>query len=218
MELALQVVGLKMTGKIEDAKNVAMRIVGNVGDGSAMQTDTPATDNNPMMQATSAARSLRPLLLGQTGENEDFQTRIIKFLSIMDAPIDLPGSQSIPLNRVVSHPSPNGQTLLHLASFLGFDALVRFLVDRDVDLDVRDRNGYTALHFAAISGSKACVVALVTAGADLEIVNAAGKTPQEVSVSDGLFDVYPEVLDATSTDMSGTGEDDEAHWGDAEED
>jgi uncharacterized protein len=28
MELALQVVGLKMTGKLEDAKSIAMRIVG----------------------------------------------------------------------------------------------------------------------------------------------------------------------------------------------
>ncbi len=31
MELALQVVGLKMTGKIEDARNVAMRIVSTTG-------------------------------------------------------------------------------------------------------------------------------------------------------------------------------------------
>ncbi|KAJ6587181.1 hypothetical protein DFH09DRAFT_248520 [Mycena vulgaris] len=214
MELALQVVGLKMTGKIEDAKNVAMRIVGNVADGSDMQTDSPNTNN--MMRVSSAARNLRPLLLGQTGENEDFETRIIKLLSILEAPLDLPTARSISLSDAISHPAPSGQTLLHLASFLGFHTLLGFLVDRGVDLDARDRNGFTALHFAAIAGSRPCVATLVHAGADLEIVNALGKTPQEVAAGEGLFDVN--TLDVPFSEPSGGGDDDEAHWGDAEED
>jgi hypothetical protein len=49
MELALQVVGLKTTGKIEDAKNVAMRIVGNAGDPSDSQN---GMDMDDMMQVT----------------------------------------------------------------------------------------------------------------------------------------------------------------------
>ncbi|KAJ7691281.1 hypothetical protein B0H17DRAFT_1063335 [Mycena rosella] len=214
MELALQVVGLKMTGKIEDAKNVAMRIVGNVGDGSDMQTDSTGGTTS-MMQVTSAARTLRPLLLGQ--ESEGFEARIIKLLSILEAPVDLP-SRTISLERALSHPAPSGQTLLHLASFLGFDALVRFLVARDVDLDARDRNGYTSLHFAAIAGARACATILVQAGADHEIVNALGKTAQEVAICEGLFDVDPDALDTPFTETSGAGDDEEAHWGDAEED
>ncbi|KAF7376391.1 Protein MGA2 [Mycena sanguinolenta] len=202
MELALQVVGLKMTGKIEDAKNVAMRIVGNVGEGSGMQTTSA---NGPdMMQVTSTARSLRPLLLGQAAENESFESRIIKFLSILEAPVDLPGSSVIPLAQAISHPAPSGQTLLHLASFLGFATLVDFLVVRGADLDARDRNGYTALHFAAIGGSKACANALLGAGADLEVVNALGKTPQEIAVCEGLFE--PESVDAPSPAVSADAE------------
>ncbi|KAJ7497569.1 hypothetical protein FB451DRAFT_1121211 [Mycena latifolia] len=216
MELALQVVGLKMTGKIEDAKNIAMRIVGNVGDGSDMQTD--GTNGTDMMQVTSAARSLRPLLLGQTGEGENFESRIIKFLSILEAPVDLPTSRSIPLSHAISYPAPSGQTLLHLASFLGFDALVEFLINRGVDVDARDRNGFTALHFAAITGSKACATTLVQAGADLEIVNALGKTPYEVATHEGLFDADSDALGMSFTETSGDGDDEEAHWGDAEED
>ncbi|KAJ6594182.1 hypothetical protein B0H19DRAFT_1094293 [Mycena capillaripes] len=216
MELALQVVGLKMTGKIEDAKNVAMRIVGNVGESSGLQTDNITNNSTDMMQVTSAARNLRPLLLGQTAENENFQTRIIKFLSILEAPVDLPTSRSIPLSHALSHPAPSGQTLLHLASFLGFDSLVSFLVNRGADLDARDRNGYTALHFAAIAGSSACASTLLRGGADLEIVNALGKTPAEVAVRDGLFVMDSESLELTSPEISG--EDDEAHWGDVEED
>ncbi|KAJ6499027.1 hypothetical protein C8R45DRAFT_980751 [Mycena sanguinolenta] len=214
MELALQVVGLKMTGKIEDAKNVAMRIVGNVGEGSSMQ---PTSTGGPdMMQVTSTARSLRPLLLGQAAENEDFETRIIKFLSILEAPVDLPASSVIPLAQAISHPAPSGQTLLHLASFLGFATLVDFLVIRGADLDARDRNGYTALHFAAIGGSKACADTLLRAGADLEVVNALGKTPPEIAVCEGLFE--PESVDIPSPEVSADGEDDEAHWGDVDDD
>ncbi|KAJ7772668.1 hypothetical protein DFH07DRAFT_866218 [Mycena maculata] len=218
MELALQVVGLKMTGKIEDAKNVAMRIVGNVGnEGSDMQSNS--TNTNTIMQVTSAARSLRPLLLGQTGEGDSFENKIIKFLSILETPLDLPGSRSISLSDAISHPAPSsGQTLLHLASFLGFNALVGFLVDWDADLDTRDRNGYTALHFAAIAGSSACAATLLRAGADPEIVNALGKTPQEIAVREGLFDVDLYRHDILSTDISGVDEDEEAVWGDAEED
>ncbi|KAJ7045795.1 hypothetical protein C8F04DRAFT_1334748 [Mycena alexandri] len=215
MELALQVVGLKMTGKIEDAKNVAMRIVGNVGEGSSMDTTTNSSD---MMQVTSTARNLRPLLLGQTAENEDFETRIIKFLSILEAPLDLPSSRSSLLSTALSHPAPSGQTLLHLASFLGFATLVDFLVTRGADVDARDRSGYTPLHFAALSGSKACVTALLRADADPEIVNGRGKTPQEVTVSGSLFDADSEFIELTSPDVSAGGEDEEADWGDAEED
>lgn len=213
MELALQVVGLKMTGKIEDAKNVAMRIVGNVSDGSDMQTDSTTGTN--MIQATSAARNLRPLLLGQTGENEGFETRIIKFLSILEAPVDVSTSRSVPMSLAISHPAPSGQTLLHLASFLSFDALVGFLVKRGADIDARDRNGFTALHYAAIAGSQACIEVLIHAGADLEVVNALGKTPQEVAVREGLFDGD---TDAIALPSEFSGDDEEAHWGDVEED
>ncbi|KAJ7495977.1 hypothetical protein B0H11DRAFT_879652 [Mycena galericulata] len=210
MELALQVVGLKMTGKIEDAKNIAMRIVGTVGsDTSDMQTDGDGA--NTMMQVASAARNLRPLLLGQTGEGESFENQIIRFLSILETPLDFPSSRCIPLNDAISHPAPGGQTLLHFASFLGFDSLVKFLLGMKADIDARDRNGYTPLHFAAIAGSGTCVTALLKADADPEIVNALGKTPREIAVRDGMFDV-------NLTTISRAREDEEANWGDAEED
>ncbi|KAF8894093.1 hypothetical protein BD779DRAFT_1609675 [Infundibulicybe gibba] len=155
MELALQVVGLKMTGKIEDAKNVAMRIVGNAGNDNSESHNGGNTSN--MMQVASLvspARDLRSLLFVQAA---------------------------------ISHSTPGGQTLLHLAAFLGFSSLVKFLTMRGVDLDARDRNGYTALHFAALSGSKECAQILLSEGADREIVNASGRTPEEIAPSD-LFD------------------------------
>ncbi|PKC12447.1 hypothetical protein RhiirA5_463964, partial [Rhizophagus irregularis] len=61
MELALQVVGMKMTGKLEDARNIAMRIVGG-------------NDNNNNNSASLAL---------QTGEN-NFEAHIITTIGLLD--------------------------------------------------------------------------------------------------------------------------------------
>jgi uncharacterized protein len=150
MELALQVVGLKMTGKIEDAKNVAMRIIGNAGgDGS----DSQGGNNGSIMQLAplSTTRDLRPLLFARAGENDNFESLIVDFLGIINTPLGDSASNSISTLDAIAHTSASGrQTLLHFASFLGFSS---FLVKHGADLDVRDRN---ALHFATISRSSSC--------------------------------------------------------------
>ncbi|KAF8070677.1 hypothetical protein FPV67DRAFT_1488321 [Lyophyllum atratum] len=210
MELALQVVGLKMTGKIEDAKNVAMRIVG----GSENSDSQNGGNNSNMMQlasSVSAARDIRPLLLSRAGESENFESVLIDFLQVLDTPLDHQAPNSISTHKAISHTTSSGQTLLHLAAFLGFSSLMTFLVKHGIDLDARDRNGYTALHFAALSKSEACARVLLEAGADREIVNALGKTPGECSADmEALFS-----NGVTESDESDSEE--EAQWGDAEE-
>lgn len=212
MELALQVVGLKMTGKIEDAKNVAMRIVGNAGNDNSDSSN----NNSSMMQLSSspAMRDLRPLLF-VSGENNNFENRIIDCLSVIDTPMDTSAPHSIPTDIAISHTSPSGQTLLHLAVFLGFSSLTKFLISHGADLDARDRNGYTALHFAALSQSKECGAILLQAGADPEIVNACGKTPDEIATP-RFFRNDDAFLD-TDSDVDRS-DDEDADLGDAEED
>ncbi|KAF9051092.1 hypothetical protein BDZ89DRAFT_524536 [Hymenopellis radicata] len=94
MELALQVVGLKMTGKIEEAKNVAMRIVGSAG-----ESDPNGSASASMQFSSHATRDLRPLLFIRAGETENFESLMIDFLSIMDTPVDSNGRPSL-------HPTP----------------------------------------------------------------------------------------------------------------
>jgi len=213
MELALQVVGLKMTGKIEDAKNVAMRIVGGGSDSSDMQSGGGNNTNMVQMSShISSARDLHPQLLFRAGESDDFESRIVDFLAILDVPFDNqpPGSLSTP--EAISHPSSTtGQTLLHLAAFLGFSFLVTFLVNHDIDLDMRDRNGYTALHFAVLSRSEECIRVLLAAGADRNIVNSFGKIPEECATDVG------NVFDDGVSDIELSDSDEEADWGDGEE-
>jgi len=212
MELALQVVGLKMTGKIEDAKNVAMRIVGNAG---GDVSDSQGGNNNNMMQLAplSTTRDLRPLLFARAGENDNFESLIIDFLTIINTPLDNSAPDSISTLDAISHASASGQTLLHFASFLGFPSLASFLVKHGADLDARDRNGFTPLHFAAISRSSSCASVLVEGGADLAIVNVLGKISKEIAVP-GFFD---DILPTEESDRESSSDED-GDLGDAEDD
>ncbi|KAG2015690.1 hypothetical protein CC2G_008935 [Coprinopsis cinerea AmutBmut pab1-1] len=211
MELALQVVGLKMTGKIEDAKNVAMRIVGTAGsENSGSQSNTSAMQLASTFASTGDFGStlLRP------NETSNLEKKILDLLALLDTPLDDIAASSLPISQVLSIPSKTGQTLLHLATFLQFPALVRWLIDHDIDIDARDRNGYTALHFAALVNSSECAKILVEAGADQEIVNSLGKIPREIAPED-FFDVISITI---SEDDRCDSEDEEADWGDGEED
>ncbi|KAG2153713.1 uncharacterized protein EDB93DRAFT_1270603 [Suillus bovinus] len=213
MELALQVVGLKMTGKIEDAKNVARRIVGNAGN----EESPTSSDTNDMMHvvASSSYREIRPLLFVRSDEGENFETTIVKLLSMIDISVD--NQSIIATSTAVSHSTPDGQTLLHLASFLGFAELTKFLIAHDIDVDARDRNGCTALHFAVLSLSKPCMELLVAAGADLEIVNGLGKTPEDIA-PEGFFDDITSRRSPSVETESQDEDDGESQWGDVESD
>ncbi|KAL6310416.1 hypothetical protein BKA93DRAFT_755994 [Sparassis latifolia] len=214
MELALQVVGLKMTGKIEDARNVAMRIVSNT-DSNDSGSGIAASDAMQLAN-DSATRSLdiRRVLLSRAGDNGDFESLILDFLSILDVPVPV---QTASLSSSISHQSGSGQTLLHLATFLNFPTLVSFLVSHEIDVDARDRNGCTALCLAAIVKSTQCAKILTDAGASFDIVNAWGKTPAQIAPS-GFFDFVSS--ESGHTDQGCDADDsldDESAWGDVED-
>ncbi|KAH7888695.1 hypothetical protein F5I97DRAFT_1804144 [Phlebopus sp. FC_14] len=211
MELALQVVGLKMTGKIEDAKNVALRIVGTQG-----AEDSQASSGiDAMMQAASSSyHDIRPLLFPRSGERQKFELAVIKFLSLLDVSVEK--QSDIPMADAISHTTSSGLTLLHLAAFLEFTALAEFLIARDIDLDARDRNGHTALHFAALMQSTACAKLLMEAGADSEIVNALGKTPFDIAPAEFFNEIMFALHHRHPVEIED--DDGESHWGDVETD
>ncbi|EED78387.1 predicted protein [Postia placenta Mad-698-R] len=207
MELALQVVGLKMTGKIEDARNVAMRIVGNT-DGDA---NSGMGTSNAMQLANEVGPTpdFRHLLLSRAGSDGDFERVLIDFLSILDVPLD---SAALSVSSSISHSTANGHTLLHLSTMANFPALVKFLIAHGIDLDARDKNGCTALFLAAVARSSECARVLVQAGAALDVVDALGKTPVEI-VPSGFFDFTTSVGDVADCD---TQEEEEAAWADVD--
>lgn len=198
LELALQVVGLKMTGRLEDASAVAMRIVGNgnagapsaagqastVSPGQTTHASTRASDPYQLAQSLNAAASAAGTFPFAGGETRNFEGIVIKFLSLLDLhPSMIPGAApSIPLARpAISLLNAQRHSLLHLAAVLGFHRLVQFLLARSIGVNTADRNGFTALHFAALYGRVAITRMMVEAGAKTELTNLAGKTPLDIA-------------------------------------
>ncbi|KZT29025.1 hypothetical protein NEOLEDRAFT_1128538 [Neolentinus lepideus HHB14362 ss-1] len=206
MELALQVVGLKMTGKLEDAKNVAMRIVGSAGTDDSQNTPNSSV---PMQVAALAA-------LSHASAPRDLERLIINFLTILDAPNEK--DVGVATSEAISLQTSSGQTLLHLATIMKHPGLVKFLLDHDIDPDVRDRNGFTASHFAAIAPSKECLRLLIRGGAALDIVNVSGEIPEEIAPPDLFDDLCAETDSDREWSPPENREDEEATWGDVEDD
>ena len=216
MELALQVVGMKLNGKLEDPRSVAMRIIGTTGNDGSSSTSShqsPGGDGGMQYQSSTAVSSLFPLLFARGGDGEQFEKLILDFLTMLD--VDIGDSTARSTSSVISHQANSGQTLLHLACFLNYSNLVSFLINRDIDMDARDKNGCTALHFAALSRSQECARLLLRAGADREIVNVLGKTPAETA-TDGFFEILVQSDIFPPCGEEGTS-DDEATWGDVED-
>lgn len=216
MELALQVVGLKMTGRIEDAREVAMRIVNTTGPDSISGTNSAASGAMQLAAALNFSADVRRVLLSGAGNGADLEKLVLDFLGVLDTQLTV---RTPTVASAISHPNASGQTLLHLATFLNFSQVVEFLIGHQIDIDARDKNGFTALHFAALTNSAICARLLVEAGAALDIVNALGKTPAEIAPA-GLFEdlfIQDPFADDVSECADGSEQqEEEAGWGDEE--
>ncbi|CAD7696021.1 unnamed protein product [Ostreobium quekettii] len=90
------------------------------------------------------------------------------------------------------------RTPLHVASWHGFDHIVKQLLQHSARHEAQDRFGNTPLHLACDSGSVETVQQLLGPGrnATVRIKNRDGQTPLHVAVLGGLEDVVKELLAA----------------------
>lgn len=150
IELALQIVGLKMNGKLEDAKNIAKRIVGSDSQ-SGSNSGTPPQQSNVsgMNQASkewydNAHKAVEQLVKSELSTEEI----LINFLSLVDlpnCPIIIPNWQLC---------NNQGQSLLHLATLKNYTHLIKFLLTHGCKIDIKDNQGLTPLFFASMCGSR----------------------------------------------------------------
>lgn len=217
MELALQVVGLKMTGKIEEARNVAMRIVGNTSTQSPIITAGELTQMHTLSETSVVHHSFLGSLSGM-----DLQTLIIKLLTLLDVPAeDVSGALTFTSLRAINYKNATGQTLLHLAVLLALPSLVSCLIGRSIDIDACNHNGVTPLHLAALTGWKEGVEILLAEGASKDVVDSMGLTPAQ-RAKNGRFEeieVLLRVQTPTTFPGSESGDegDDEARDSESEE-
>lgn len=213
MELALQVVGLQMTGQMVSARDIAMRIV------SASQVpDQGATTYNADMQNTLAPNAMELLSMGlrlyssNASKLPSIQDSLLGFLTLLD--VDVAPSSNFPALFACN---ARGHTLLHLAVMHNLHRLVADLLRRGCPVNARDVNGYTALHFAALHGWVMVTKLLLQHGADPFEVNAEGLIPVEIARRSEKIDVENVLTDwigdeAVSDCGDETSDDDDVHY------
>ncbi|KAG5419240.1 SPT23 [Candida metapsilosis] len=157
IELALQIVGLKMNGKLEDAKNIAKRIVGSDGsaggnsNGSAptSMTTTPSNlSQSPESGVHDWFNSAHASLKKLTSSGLSTQVVLVRLLSL----VDLPNCPIIIPNWQLAN--AQGQTLLHLATMKNYHKLIKFLVTHGCKIDIKDNQGLTPLFLASMCGHR----------------------------------------------------------------
>lgn len=116
----------------------------------------------------------------------DLESGICELLTLLDRSST---RHSLSLAQAVVLVADTGQTLLHLSASLGFEHLLKLLLEQGVGSDLRDASGFTALHFAALYGHINCIRLLVHQGADLIATDRLGRTAKQVACQAAHYNV-----------------------------
>lgn len=186
MELALQVVGLKTTGKLEDARQIAMRIV--QGGTGHQQEESKDNKSQHGKQSNSLQLSYRKNEVQATALYKEAQSR---YLSDVEIKV-IEALHTSPKDELchIDTSNDSGHTMLHIAALRGYSHLCTALAEHGCDVNKQDRNGFTALHFASWAGKDACVKSLLDTGRlDQTIQSVHGKLAVELAYDNDWEDV-----------------------------
>ena len=170
---ALLLVHQKMTGTIEDAGDIARRIINAQPNGAGSWNGGTNRGGEHHRQASALQSSLVNAM--------DVETTVLKCLDLIDLD-DSPFQAQFNLRR------SNGQSMLHLSASLGFHRLVAGLLARGANPDLRDRNGMSPMHMAALHGHSNIIRRLRLAGGDSTLRSLLGFTPADMASSRGVID------------------------------
>jgi hypothetical protein len=167
---ALSVLGHKMTGKMEDVRDLARRIV---GDGSS-SWGAPAS-HSPNGGGGQNVSGFNAATFGV-----DVEATLLRCLDLIDLD-DSPNMPRLNLRRA------SGQTMLHLACSLGLYRFVAALLARGANPEPRDKGGFTPMHFAALHNHPQIVRRLMLSGADPTVRSLQGYTPSDMATSEEVL-------------------------------
>ncbi|KAK2624274.1 hypothetical protein QTJ16_006224 [Diplocarpon rosae] len=171
IKTALTVLGHKMTGKLEDVRDLARRIVG----------DGPSSwggSSGPTSTGGSHSQGINGFNMATFGVN--VESTLLRCLDLIDLD-DSPRAARLNLRRA------SGQTMLHLACSLGLHRFVAALLARGANPEPRDMGGFTPMHFAALHSHPQIVRRLILSGADPTIRSLQGYTPSDMASSDEVL-------------------------------
>lgn len=149
LELALQVINLRLTGVLDDAQQIAMRIVN-----SSPSTTAPSSNGG-----------------GGVGNVE---SSIVQMLNQLDLKSSQTSSETVMAVAetdilLTTRSASSGHTLAHYACILGMPLLLQNLIDKSRSFGSRnnmlesdyDLNGYTSMHLAVLFGHMDCILCLL---------------------------------------------------------
>eukprot|EP00127_Corallochytrium_limacisporum_P006683 Clim_evm62s232 gene=Clim_evmTU62s232 len=206
MECALQIVGLKLTGRLDDARAIALRIMseqnkGGSGGSSGSGAGTAGQATEGILETSLAkyAPELEDLArticsqreaTSEEGSDGEKATESLLYGPLRFALGPETGRDSgINLSEMVT---AEKHTVLHLAAFEGYADIVDLVLDyMDSRNDSRHRseqlinqpdiNGYTALHFAVMRNHVEVVRLLLHAGARTQLMTKNGYLPRDLA-------------------------------------
>jgi len=218
MELALQVVGLRMTGKIDDARNIAMRIVSisdtaedyskqEMGVEGRTNVCTGLSNEDPILKSSISV--LERYVMDLNIQNKPFNNNILEKNSLENEVIQCLASIISPdepfEKEEINLATVAGQNLLHFAVLLNMTSLIKWLIALDIDINSADINGNTALHLATLMANELVVKILVNNGADVYCENCNGKTPLDLAYelnNESIIDVVENVINEELSEIS----------------
>ncbi|RFU26119.1 hypothetical protein B7463_g10208, partial [Scytalidium lignicola] len=168
---ALSVLGHKMTGKMEDVRELARRIVGDgASSWGAGQVQSPVGGSQHQQVSGFNAATF----------GVDVEATLLRCLDLIDLD-DSPHTPRLNLRRA------SGQTMLHMACSLGLHRFVAALLARGANPEPRDKGGFTPMHFAALHNHPQIVRRLILCGADPTVRSLQGYTPGDMATSEEVF-------------------------------
>jgi hypothetical protein len=168
---ALSVLGHKMTGKMEDVRDLARRIVGDGPSSWGASTGHSPTGGGGGNQVSGFNAATFGI---------DVEATLLRCLDLIDLD-DSPHMPRLNLRRA------SGQTMLHLACSLGLHRFVAALLARGANPEPRDKGGFTPMHFAALHNHPQIVRRLMLSGADPTVRSLAGFTPSDMATSEEVL-------------------------------
>ncbi|QSZ32766.1 hypothetical protein DSL72_002345 [Monilinia vaccinii-corymbosi] len=172
---ALTVLGHKMTGKMEDVRDLARRIVeGPWG---------PPSGQSP---PSAGGSSQHGGVFNAASFGVDVEATLLRCLDLIDLD-DSPTKPRFNLRR------SSGQTMLHLACSMGLHRFVAALLARNVNCEPRDKGGFTPMHFAALHNHPQIVRRLILSGADPLIRSLQGYAPADMTSSEEVLNAVRRV-------------------------
>ncbi|CCD23679.1 Spt23p NDAI_0C00180 [Naumovozyma dairenensis CBS 421] len=176
IELALQIVGLKMTGKLEDAKNIAKRIIGQENS----KFITPQSQPSSSSTSSSSCSSSWCFSDSIYQNKESYEGILCSIIKKSDSSYNLSIRDNV------------GRTLLHLASHKGYFHLCSNLIYKGARIDSRDSFGFTPLHYACISGNIKIIELLMKCNvADINSKICNGLTARDLFMKNHIHTTEP---------------------------